>query len=187
MTEKESQHRFRFDENGAHAHAGEFEITIKGNHVTIRMSDPLLGQWVQERDVQTHGEPIYSDLEGWMRRAGDGARVGFTLRRQSGGVIFFYDGREHTPVDPEKEGMSAEDALGYYDGGGFGYIYSMANPHFDELGTAPFPLNHESIAEYNARIAAQQDMIESIFGGNVVKIDMTQGDTLMGADFDAAR
>lgn len=182
-------HRFSFDDAGAHAEVAGIAVDVRGNTVTLTWRDSLTGEWIKTREVRTYGDPIYGDLEGMLRRAGEGARIAMQVRKQSGAVLYFYDGRPYRAIDPAEFGLTAEDADGFYDGGNFGFIMSLLEAMFDEWGTAPFPENDETMEQYHDRVRQAQEMWFSALGGkeNVTVIDMTEGDDVLGVSYDDER
>jgi hypothetical protein len=177
-----------FHADHATASVGGMDIVVRGNDIQFSLCNPDDPSEVhtRERTVRSYGEPVYDSLESFLRRAGDEARVGMIIYKDAGVVVCFYDGGPHrvmTAKEAERLGIPDEDRDGYSDGGCFGFIVNLQYPHFDELGTAPFPLNTETIAAYNARMEEQQRAMMEIFG-NATIININPNEEVLGVDYD---
>ena len=171
---------------------GGLAIEIRGSLVRMTVTNPDNASETKtiERVVRTYS-PVYDNLEGFLRRAGDEARVGLVLYEQAGPVLIFYDGGPRTPVsdeelrrlgfDPSDPETDVDD-----DGGGFGFIINVQHPEFDEPGFAPFPLNFETEAQYQERTTANHKLIMEFLGEGALVINLNPDERVLGVQYDDA-
>ena len=180
--------KWAFFEHEVVATLDGFIVRVRGNDVTINITTRD-GIATIERTVRSYGEPVYSSLEGFLRRAGDDARIGVIFYKDAGPVLCLYNGAPPSVMSVEEAirlGIDPEEREEYYDGGCFGFIINVKYEMFDEIGTAPFPLNTETQEQYQERVEAQRRSWMSVFGGeeNVTVIDANPNERVLGVVYD---
>lgn len=171
-----------WENGGMAARIDTLDIFLKDNTINLSINVPHMGQFKADPiKVQMYdGNPEYKTLEGYMRRADKGARVGIIVYEEVGCVLWFYDARpgylQKFPdgdVDPQA--------------GGFGWAINVQYPYLSEPGTSPFPVLGQTMDQ---KIAQDQEGIRRMvdaFGGpeNVTFIDGGAGDVVgINADLD---
>lgn len=173
---------FTFNESGAFASLGPYSAQVRGNHITAyehtRDRHGIAVTIQHDHDLHSYGDFLYPHLEGMLRRAGEGARLGYTIYDQAGAILHFYDARPQTAITTaEFPDRDPDDLLGYYDGGCFGYSFNLDCDYCSEWGTAPFPEIGQTDEQRNANIAASLKALSDAFGGDITIIET--GDTLL--------
>jgi len=153
-------------------------VHIQGNNVNML---DLNGELV-ERDVtvRTYADPLYADLEAFVRLAGDNARFGL-WSSQYGRIAYIYDNGPLQAITVGKDGEILED--GYYTGGNMSYAYNLDDPGLSEWGICEvFPMYDETVQQQRLRQRDQFRQLMDVvsdFGELDVTIIGPDGETEM--------
>lgn len=133
-----------------------FVAFVKDNTATVLVIVPgtdgrpvILNQWEQNARYCPH-----DTLEGFMRAAGDNARLGWTAVEGTGYeaiIVHFYDATKPTGDEDDQAGLAWSMNLQY--------------PYDSELGHAPFPHVGQTLDEYNKQIEDNYRGFMESFGG----------------------
>jgi len=120
--------------------------------------------------VNTYADPLYADLEAFVRLAGENARFGL-WSSPYGRICYIYDNGPLTEVAVGTDGQTLED--GYYTGGNMSYAYNIDAPDLSEWGICEvFPMFDETVAEQRIRQRDQfRQMLDVV--SNLGEVDVT--------------
>lgn len=120
--------------------------------------------------VNTYADPLYADLEAFVRLAGENARFGL-WSSPYGRICYIYDNGPLTAVAVGSDGQELED--GYYTGGNMSYAYNMDAPDLSEWGICEvFPMFDETVADQRIRQREQfRQMLDVV--SNLGELDVT--------------
>jgi len=151
-------------DNGEHV-----VIHIKGDG--FMMLDLNADETVEiEEKVRTYADPLYANLEEFVRLAGENARFG-VWSSPYGRICYIYDNGPLTAVTVGKDGEELDE--GWYTGGNMSYAYNLDDPGLSEWGICEaFPMYDETVEEQRQRQRSQfQELMDvvSSFG----EVDVT--------------
>lgn len=162
---------FDFGGEAVRGRLGPLTVGVSGGEVSITLDAGPLGIYRRTDRVRSYGEPIYADFEGFLRRAGDNARLAAIEYEEVGCILWFYDAGPSKPV--AQADFPGVDVSECEDGGCFGYAMNLLYPSDSEWGYAPFPEIGVTPEQHRAAYDKGLEAFLEAMGGadNVVQID----------------